>query len=355
MVPDDSNDPSFLEAMARLGVEPLDRGKGRKSRGRADRKPAGKTPAPASPPAREVAPPSGAPSSGGIERPSPREASEQPAAGASRPAKAVKPQEVVELERELGEARQALARAEEARRALESERERWDSQRARLTAKNQELRQELDQARKAARQRAALRDVLMARGLADEDEALAVLRDLLATRPHELLQAIELADAGPLARLLDQRVALVAHDLKVDMGPECVLVRVSPERCEIAGGSDIRAGFRRLVDACRRARVSQVTIVGGSPAYRRELKRLAGPHGRELKLNLVSGTKRREKKRAEADLRTSDLVVIWGSTELDHSVSAVYTRSASDKLLTVHYRGISRMLSVVADYLDKTG
>ena len=131
-----------------------------------------------------------------------------------------------------------------------------------------------------------------------------------------------------------------------------VVVYVPRGRCEVSGGSDVQANFHGFVQACLDQEVRKVTIVGGSPAYRKQLKLLAGAHDDAPKLNLVSGTRRREKRRAEADMRASDVVVLWGGTELDHSVTSVYTGGAA-RLVRVAHRGIARMLQLVRSGLRK--
>ncbi len=244
------------------------------------------------------------------------------------------------------------------RDALEEEAKKWQSKHAELLAERQALQRQLGEARHQAEARVPLRDVLQARGCSDMDEEAQVLQQLLELWPKELLDAIELASPQPLAAVLEDRVALVAENLDLDGielgGAEssCAVLRVSPERCEISGGSDIRVEFRRFVDACRKVAAERVTIVGGSPAYRKQLKTLAGPYHKELRLDLIPGNRRRERRRAESDVRSSSLVVIWGATELDHSVSDVYTQGNAP-VLRVPHRGISRMLSHVAESLAK--
>lgn len=368
MVPDDPDEPSFLKEMAMLGVKPLDARK--KKPGQKQGQKPGQTQGKAQGQTQGKAPPSTArkpPLAGReppVQAPKPGMARTPAAAPAARQAPEQAPEQAIS--RELEALRQSLAAAEAARRAAEDEarrtldaerqargeeRQAWEQERKALLEQGRELGHKLARAERAAAAHRSLLDVLEDRGLAGADEAIRVLQSLMEKRPTELMQAIQLTSAEPLASLLEQRVALVAHDLDVNLGPDCVIVRVSPERCEISGGSDIRVHFRRLLDACRQAQVHKLTIVGGSPAYRSELKRLAEPHHKELELNLVSGTQRRERKRADADMRTSDLVVIWGATELDHSVSSVYTRA--ENRLIVRHRGISRMLSEVAAHLGR--
>ncbi len=360
----DRDESAFFEEMAKLGVEPL-RGKGKAKggakeatksrqsrRGRQEQRGApspGRAGAGRATPGRPAID-SGTGDVGEIER------------TATDDERSATDDELVRLRAELEESRAANRDMARQLREMRGERDnlaaanralrdRCDS----LAAAKHKLRELFSAADRELGERAELRAVLEARGLRDDAEAATALALVLDRRPREFLDAIKLSEKRSLTDLLERRLALVAEGIDVELGPDCAILRVSPERCEISGGSDIRVGFRRFVDSCRRARVGRVTIVGGSPAYRKELKRLAQPHGKELRLNLVSGTKRREKKRAEADMRSSDLVVIWGATELDHSVSAVYsgTCRSGDRPLQVGHRGISRMLSTIADWLDR--
>lgn len=371
MANDDQDDLAFLEAMARDGVQPLDKNKPpRKQQTRTSNKPSSTASRAKSATQTAPGPAPSRPLTTPLAKSLDARASAAPSA--RQPNTQAPPTAAAADQKTLADLRQALARAENAlereqgeraheRDQQKREREQHEQalselkrERARLENKNRQLRERIAQQQKDDEKHCAIEHVLTARGCMDRDEAVAVLRGLLDKRPDELLAAVELASAEALERLLDQRVAMVAHDYDVDMGEETVIVRVSPERCEITGGSDIQAEFRRFVDACARAQAGQITIVGGSPAYRRQLTHLAAPFARHLKLKLVDGTKRREKRRAEADKRNSALVVIWGATELDHSVSAVYTSGSGDKVLTVRHRGISGMLAQVTEHLDRS-
>ena len=254
-------------------------------------------------------------------------------------------------EAELSALRAALDQARtdlDQARTDQDERDKLDAERRQLHEQCRRLREDLAEARQTATRRTPLQTVLENRGLVSMNEMILALSGLLGKRPQELLDAVELAEPDALATLLDQRIALVHDDGGAHM-TAAVVLHVSPDRCEITGGSDIRGAFRRLLDACQAAAdMHEITIVGGSPAYRQQLKELAEPHRAALRLNLVSGTRRRTRRRAAADMRKSDLVVIWGATELDHSVSAVYTGDGAP-LLRVPHRGISRMLEQVAE------
>ena len=362
MAADDREDISFADEMAKLGVAPLSE--------HAERDPGGKR---ANRDKRAAA------------RPRQQKTShkQKPVAssGRSTGGRATNVEEAAASETrkaaitttELADLRARLRAAEDELRALQAERTAWREERAALEENMQEARKRQDARRQAERARLeiharetrqrlahveailaenrSLADTLRARGCADMDEAVTVLRELLSAYPDEFLDAVNLASAEPFARLLDQRVAFAGDGVDIGADDGCVVVRVPAERCEVTGGSDIKIGYRRFASECARAGVRRVTIVGGSPAYRRQLQGLNATADK-LRLNLVSGTRRRTKRRADADMRNSDLVIIWGATELDHSVTSVYT-SAPEKTLRVPHRGISRMLLHAADELGK--
>lgn len=369
-MPRDDDELSFAELMAREGVEPLDergtragdaRDGGARTRG------AGSGGSRARGSSGRGSRSSGAGQDRGRARTGPRSPGSTPrAATPDAPAQCLSPPPpavdlgtenarlsaaVAELEARATAAEAALDQARQALDAAEQVRHTLDVERRNLADQSRRLREELGQHEQDRARHVSLRAVLEERGLVDDTEMVAVLEGLLAQHAHELLDAVELTSRDRLIHLLDQRVALVHDPARCELGQSCVVVRVPPERCELTGGSDIRAAFRRLVAACQHAGAGYLTIVGGSPAYRRQLDALAEPHRPTLRLNLVSGTKRRERRRAEADMRKSDLVVIWGATELDHSVSGLYTGDAAP-ILRVPHRGISRMLERVAAWLD---
>jgi len=219
-----------------------------------------------------------------------------------------------------------------------------------------DLRRALDQATASLQSteaaRTSLADALLARGCAGNTEMIAVLNGLLLQRPREFLDSVVLADPHALAGVLTERVAFVARGVEFRPDKYTVVVHVPPARCEITGGSDPKARFHGFVQACLDRGVETITVVGGSPAYRKRLAELAEEHDDAPRLNLVSGTRRREKRRAESDMRASDLVVIWGGSELDHSVSDVY-RGGDTDVVRVAHRGLPAMLREVRAALRK--
>ncbi len=91
--------------------------------------------------------------------------------------------------------------------------------------------------------------------------------------------------------------------------------------CEFCGGSSNERAVKQMLEACRRRGWRRLCVVGGSPNARTALRQLAG---RELDLKLVDGTVARSRGQADSDLGWADVVVVWGSTQLDHKVSILY-------------------------------
>jgi len=201
----------------------------------------------------------------------------------------------------------------------------------------------LDQSNAA---KTSLADALVERGCTDAVEMMAVLNGLLLQRPREFLDSLVLADPHALAQVLVDRVAFVSKGVDFTPDKNTVVVRVPKARCEICSGSDIAANFHGFVQACIDRDIGVVTVVGGSPAYRRQLSELADGNEDAPRMNLVSGTRRRETRKAKSDMRSSDVVVIWGGTELDHSVAELY-RGDGARIVRVSHRGIAGMLALV--------
>jgi hypothetical protein len=122
-------------------------------------------------------------------------------------------------------------------------------------------------------------------------------------------------------------------------------VRADPKAaCEGCGGSDNRRAEEAFAQACGRAGVHRVVVVGGSPAVRDELTRGLG---KALELRVVDGTERRTGDRARGDVEWADLVLVWGASELHHKVSWLYTQVPAPlrtKVVHVAKRGVAALL-----------
>ncbi|MBX3358216.1 MAG: hypothetical protein KF745_07295 [Phycisphaeraceae bacterium] len=117
----------------------------------------------------------------------------------------------------------------------------------------------------------------------------------------------------------------------------------TPAFCEVCGGSVNRAAVSEMVAACQRAGWRRLCILGGSPASREEIDTLAA--GR-LELRLIDGTRSASHKDAAANIAWADRVVIWGSTELAHKVSALYK---GPNVITAARRGVADLTAAVIE------
>jgi hypothetical protein len=138
--------------------------------------------------------------------------------------------------------------------------------------------------------------------------------------------------------------------------PQAKLLLVKEARdCERCGGSDNLKAMRRLADLCRPRHIARVVVVGGSPSVRAELVSLKPA---EWELRLVDGTERRTPDKARADLEWAQLVFVWGSSELDHKVSKLYTDTASPhrhKRVQVARRGVAALLNAGSEHVERHG
>jgi hypothetical protein len=91
--------------------------------------------------------------------------------------------------------------------------------------------------------------------------------------------------------------------------------------CAVCGGSANARAVDRMVAAWGNAGLRRLCVVGGSPNSRTELEALVG--GR-LELRLVVGVGSHNSAAAKVNLAWADRVAVWGTTQLDHSVSDLY-------------------------------
>ncbi|MCA9711683.1 MAG: hypothetical protein KDK70_37960, partial [Myxococcales bacterium] len=188
-----------------------------------------------------------------------------------------------------------------------------------------------------------LREALGQRGVDDQDEAAEVLLAVLGQAPGELLDHLRVEPA--LVERLEDRVALVCERAECQPSGSAAVLRVAAERCEVCGGSDIRAAWEELLRASRRAGITRLVIVGGSPRYHTQLRSLS--RGTDLKLDLVPGHSKPGRRRARNSV---ERVVIWGATIVAHGTTAAYEH-LGDRIIRVPHRGISTMLRTVAQAL----
>lgn len=99
--------------------------------------------------------------------------------------------------------------------------------------------------------------------------------------------------------------------------------------------------------AARRAH-TRLVVVGGSPVTRHQVTDLL-PGTAEVRL--IDGVGRMTAEVARAHLAWADVVLIWGSTELDHKVSQHFASAAN--AVTVPKRGVAALFDTAAAYLER--
>ena len=245
-----------------------------------------------------------------------------------------------EKTRIIGELRAELQAAQARNHVLESELKDKSLLSSGARAAQAATQAMLDSLRTQTAPSPTLRQLLRARGLTHATEFSQALLLLAEPAPDLLLNSLREVPNSPLPESLRQRIVLVGPDQTPS--PGSLSVSVSAERCEM-GETGLQAGYSEMVQAAELAGIQQLGLVGGSVPYRKQLKHLA--EGHELKLRLISGTARRQLRQAEADVRSCDVVVLWGGTELAHAVSELYR---GGKVWQIAHRGLSGMMSEVA-------
>lgn len=122
--------------------------------------------------------------------------------------------------------------------------------------------------------------------------------------------------------------------------------------CERCGGSANLGAATALLEVCRARGVGRLVVVGGSPSVREELS--AAIRG-ALELRMIDGTERRTQDRARGDVEWADLVLVWGSSELNHKVSLLYTQvrpPLRKKVVLVARRGVAALLSAAVKHFQ---
>lgn len=178
--------------------------------------------------------------------------------------------------------------------------------------------------------------------------ARQVLEERGLTNPRKT--RIATSKAGDVRAALEERLipACVRDVCRADAARTGLVVvdAAAPTDCAICHGSANRAELDRAIAEMLRSGTRRLVVVGGSPGTREDLLRLID--GR-IELRLVSGTDRRTARDAKADLTWANLIIIWGSTELDHKVSNLYTTTPTTPVVICPRRGISALASTLLD------
>jgi hypothetical protein len=124
--------------------------------------------------------------------------------------------------------------------------------------------------------------------------------------------------------------------------------------CEVCGGSNNRRAALACTSVLRANGVTDVLVVGGTAQNQVELRQLLAADG--LHVECVDGTRSsHSQKDAIANMNRAQLIVIWGSTPLRHSVSNLYTAEPPPHLrvITVARRGIEALCSEIVRSYEK--
>lgn len=126
-----------------------------------------------------------------------------------------------------------------------------------------------------------------------------------------------------------------------------------PTECELCEGSNNKLAVDRAISAFRRRGLRRLVVVGGSPSVHQELRALWPG---DLELRIVDGRDRRQDRAlARANVEWADVVIVWGSTVLDHRVSTLYTGQEGDgrrKVIAVGRRGVEALAEGVVRHLS---
>ncbi|HEY9723996.1 MAG TPA: hypothetical protein V6D47_18485 [Oscillatoriaceae cyanobacterium] len=201
----------------------------------------------------------------------------------------------------------------------------------------------------------AIADFLTAEGF-DTEEAQSIARGVL--------EAEGLTRAGK-QRMVDTKREAAHRALATFLSPSCAGCRevasadadgrapviVSAEACHYCKGSANRRAVSELIRTCRRAGVTRVLVVGGTPNLYESLERLTKEAGGGITWRFVEAT---ESVITKADatnaLRWSEVAAIWAPTPLPHKVSNMFTENPEAKrarLVVCHQRGIAALCSAI--------
>ena len=248
-----------------------------------------------------------------------------------------------------------LERVSEERDALKAQVDDLEAGQGELDTHRRSLQRHLTALRGDRNTPTTLADLFRQRGLIGESEAVLGLRALdSARRLPDLLKMLSESEGSDVAGFLDEHLVMLGGCAACPTVDSRAVLQVPMHRCEVCEGSDVRREVRAFEDACLLRGLRRITVIGGSPRYRRQLRDFITDA--RLRLRLHPGALRRTRKQARQDLEGSDLVVIWGSSILDHSVSELYVKSPDDRvrLLRVASRGMTSMMRELVGGLERS-
>ena len=120
--------------------------------------------------------------------------------------------------------------------------------------------------------------------------------------------------------------------------------------CSVCQGSQDASALRRMAGALQAAGLSKVLVVGGSENKRHEILRKSPPG---VEWRLLDGTTAKPDRLFRAHRDWAEIIVLWGSTELDHRVSDHFPAKGDDRVITAARRGITALADAVTQHLQR--
>ena len=124
---------------------------------------------------------------------------------------------------------------------------------------------------------------------------------------------------------------------------------VDKEVCSFCGGSKDRTAVAEMARAMIEAKKRRILVVGGTSAKEREIEEKSPPG---IEWRVIEGKTGRPDRYYRNHREWADLVVIWGSTELSHKVSAHFDGKGDDGVITVRRRGITALADEVTRHFQ---
>ncbi len=125
---------------------------------------------------------------------------------------------------------------------------------------------------------------------------------------------------------------------------------VDQAHCSICGGSKDRSSLTAMASALAVHHVSKVLVVGGTEAKTREIREKSPPG---IEWRFVDGTKSKDDRYYRPARLWADIIVIWGSTVLDHRVSDHFEAKGDHRVITVTRRSIGALADAVVEHLNR--
>ena len=192
-------------------------------------------------------------------------------------------------------------------------------------------------------------EFLSSLGLQDREvqlEARARLEAAGLTNPRK--SRIALWKATPAREVLEQHLAVLCSECISDGRPargRTVIPAFQRPDCWHCRGSAHGLVVNDAVKALKASGLSRVVVVGGSPNARAELERYFGGH---LELRTVDGLARVPARVARGHIGWADVVCIWSTTQLHHSVSDAY--HSAPRVCVAARRGVGAVAEALLNH-----